>query len=99
MNIIYRFFINLVFVIGIFTLSLSSANAQECELGDIEILSTAKIQRLVYTGSGEHVGLVFEIHPGKWEALVLGQGVMNELFVNAEQAAQAICDVVQKSSD
>lgn len=97
MKVIPRLFISLLFTAGVIIMTLSSAGAFVCELGETEISSDAAIFKTVYL-NGDSAGKIRMVHPGKWEAFVSGQGALNDTFSGDEIAAEEICRIVDSIS-
>ncbi|MCC5859804.1 MAG: hypothetical protein JJT90_16720 [Ectothiorhodospiraceae bacterium] len=68
-----------------------SAGALACELGSAEVNQHGAAVHYVSDSAGARVGQVSQRSDGQWEAVVHGQGALNEGFTSAARAAEAVC--------
>ena len=86
---------NLIILIIACLLSLSNA-ALGCELVDQRTNSSGNVVQEVVDNDGEKIGMVRMRSNGKWEAIVLKQGALNDTFYSPEEAAEAICKALKQ---
>ena len=83
--------INMVILLVIGVLSLCG-EVRSCELNDLQVTWSGEYMHEVLDSDGNVIGVVhLRRSDGKWEALLFGEGALNELFVEAQEAAKAVC--------
>jgi len=68
-----------------------SAAAMACDLGAERVTPKGDYVRDVTNSGGGVVGMVRQRNDGQWEAVVLGQGALNDAFFSASAAANGVC--------
>ncbi len=80
----------LVVLVGL-TALFFSGSVGACDRGPPEMSGHGELVYPISDNNGKRVGLVRQQHDGWWEAVLEGEGALNERFSTVDRAQMAVC--------